>query len=271
MVANPLFISCVSLCKNLTVIEAILFDLDGTLVDHRQAVLEAVSQVIAAFPGAETPPSVLGDTWWDLERTHMKRYLTGQCSFAEQRRQRLREFLPLLGEPVPEGEAELDRWFATNYLGAYEAAWRCYGDVHESLEVIGNLMPTPLMAVVTNGDFVQQHDKLQRFALLPTLGMPLTPTELGAAKPDPACFLAACHHFGVSARRTVYVGDWLEGDAAAASVAGLIGVWLDRGVNPVTGDSTTPEDCKGMPVIRIESLCELAPLIESQALGTGAT
>lgn len=104
-------------------IEAILFDLDGTLVDHRQAVLDAVSQVISAFPGAGAPPSVLGDGWWSLERTHMERYLAGECSFAEQRRQRLREFLPLLGEPVPDGDAELDRWFAANYHGAYEAAW----------------------------------------------------------------------------------------------------------------------------------------------------
>jgi FMN phosphatase YigB (HAD superfamily) len=126
------------------------------------------------------------------------------------------------------------------------------------------------MAVVTNGDFDQQYAKLKRFGLLRALGEPLTPTQLGAAKPDPACFLAACEHLGISAPRTVYVGDWLEGDAMAATGAGVVGVWLDRGVDPVTGDATNPEAYRGMPVIRIESLAELPRLIESQALEKGA-
>jgi putative hydrolase of the HAD superfamily len=111
------------------VIDAILFDLDGTLVDHRQAVLDVVVELIAAFPDAQAPPSALRETWWTLERKHMERYLSGECSFVEQRRQRLTEFLPLLGEDVPGNDAGLDGLFAGNYRGAYETVWRCYPDV----------------------------------------------------------------------------------------------------------------------------------------------
>jgi HAD superfamily hydrolase (TIGR01549 family) len=255
------------LCKNLTVIEAVLFDLDGTLIDHRQAMLEAVAGLIAAFPGAEAAPSVLRETWRELERHHMQRYLAGECTFAEQRRQRVREFLPHLNEGVPSDDAGLDGWFALNYLGAYEAAWHCYPDVEGCLQELTSLNPVPLLAVVTNGDFDQQMAKLERVCLLPRLGRVLTPGQLGASKPDSACFATACEQLGVTSERTAYVGDWLEGDALAASEAGLFGIWLDRGIEPVNGGPTSPDDCTGMPVIRITSLGELPHLIDSRILG----
>ena len=56
----------------------------------------------------------------------------------------------------------------------------------------------------------------------------LTAAEVGAAKPDPALFLAAMSHFGASPSQTLHVGDdpWL--DVEAARVAGLQGVWVNR-------------------------------------------
>ncbi|XVQ81742.1 hypothetical protein ACQP2K_23025 [Microbispora siamensis] len=46
----------------------------------------------------------------------MQEYLAGQCSFAEHRRCRLRSFLPMLGEPVPESRGLLDAWFDETVL-----------------------------------------------------------------------------------------------------------------------------------------------------------
>jgi FMN phosphatase YigB (HAD superfamily) len=105
-----------------------LFDLDGTLVDHRGAVLTAINEFIGDGTDTTPPAEPLRRRWWALERRHMDEYLAGQCSFTEQRRRRLRAFLPLLGRPVPD-DAALDAWFAEHYLPAYEAAWRLYPDV----------------------------------------------------------------------------------------------------------------------------------------------
>ncbi|MFD0567440.1 hypothetical protein ACFQ2M_39900 [Kitasatospora saccharophila] len=49
----------------------------------------------------------------------------------------------------------------------------------------------------------------------------------------------------------------LSGDAAAAGAAGLTGVWLDRGIDFVTGG---PSPVAEASVLRIETLTELVEL-----------
>ena len=102
-------------CQTASVLRAVILDLDGTLVDHHGAVMEAVSAVSTVDRGA-TDVDALRQTWWELERRHMDEYLAGACTFAEQRR-RLRTFLPLLGQPVPTDPHQLDAWFAKHFLG----------------------------------------------------------------------------------------------------------------------------------------------------------
>ena len=238
-------------------IDLILFDLDGTMVDHRAAVLTAIRQIVQSAARARLPAEDLVQLWWDLERTHMQHYLAGECSFREQRRRRLRAFLPLLGEPVP-GDAGLDAWFAGRYLPSYEAAWSCYPDVLPCLEALAGLSRPPRRAVLTNGDPEQQRAKLTRFGLLGHFEAVLTSADLGVAKPDPAVFAAVCRHLDVNPRHVLSVGDWPEGDVIAATRAGLSAVWLDRGVDPVTGmppvQATVPAD---LALSRIEHLTDL--------------
>jgi hypothetical protein len=49
--------------------EAILFDLDDTLIDHRQAVLEALAGLIAVFPVVGAPNHRLGNPRWMTARS----------------------------------------------------------------------------------------------------------------------------------------------------------------------------------------------------------
>lgn len=239
----------------------ILFDLDGTLVDHRGAVRSAIEEIARRFPGSGRSVGELIRHWRVLEHRHMAEYLAGRCSYAEQRRRRLRDFLPLLGEPVPAGDPELDAWYAAHYLPHYTAGWRSYPDVAPCLAALRARPAAPRRAVLTNGEPRQQRAKLDRCGLLGAFEAVLTPEDLGAAKPDAACFLAACRTLGADPRQTVYVGDWLEGDAVAAARAGLAGIWLDRGEHPVTGAATSPADVPDDTVVRIDSLRALADLL----------
>lgn len=243
-------------------IELVLFDLDGTLVDHRRAVLETITQIIGDAPSARKQRELV-ETWWRLERSHMQRYLAGECSFAEQRRRRLREFLPLLGEEVPEDQG-LDAWYAYRYGPLYEAAWSCYADVVPCLDALAGLEKPSRLAVLTNGDPDQQRAKLARFGLLERFEAVLTPSQLGTAKPDPATFTASCAYLGVDPRSVISVGDWLEGDVIAATEAGLCAAWIDRGVKPFTGDR--PDSARtvaaDLALHRLENLGELTMVID---------
>ncbi len=52
-------------------------------------------------------------------------------------------------------------------------------------------------------------------------------------------------------------GDWLEGDVIAATRAGLAVVWLDRGVDPVTGRPPDQARTADPALERIEHLTDL--------------
>lgn len=232
--------------------DVVFFDLDGTLVDHRSAVWEAIGRIVRAAPNATAPPEELAAWWWALEGRHMREYLAGQCSFTEHHRRRLRSFLPALGEPVPEDPRLLDAWMAERYLTAFEESWRCYPDVRPCLENLKRLPRGPRLAVLTNGDPGQQRAKLARFGLLEYFEAVLTPSELGAAKPG--AYAAACRWMRTDPGQAVNVGDMLDGDVHAAALARLTGVWLDRGIDFVTGG---PSPAADRAVRRIERLTDL--------------
>ncbi|MEU3498453.1 HAD family hydrolase [Kitasatospora cineracea] len=247
-------------------VDVVFFDLDGTLVDHRRAAFAAIGGIVggateavgsAGPAGSAGSVAELAAEWWALEARHMWEYLDGECSFTEQHRRRARAFLPLLGEPVSEDPAALDRWIAERYLPALEESWQCYADVLPCLEALGR-MPgrRPRLAVLTNGDPGQQRAKLDRFGLAEHFEAVLTPTELGAAKP--AAYAAACRRMGTVPERAANVGDMLPTDVTAAAAAGLTGVWLDRGVDFVTGG---PSPVAEPSVLRIEWLTELPELL----------
>ncbi|MGW4894792.1 HAD family hydrolase [Kitasatospora sp. NPDC004240] len=232
--------------------DVIFFDLDGTLVDHRSAVFETVGRIVRDAPNATAPQEELVALWWALEARHMREYLAGECSFAEHHRRRARSFLPMLGEAVPGSPGLLDAWIAERYLAPFEESWRCYPDVRPCLEALLRLPRAPRLAVLTNGDPGQQRAKLARFGLLDHFEAVLTPTELGAAKP--VAYAAACRWMRTDPARAVNVGDMLESDVNAAARAGLTGIWLDRGIDFVTGGPSPTADGA---VPRIERLTDL--------------
>ena len=229
----------------------VLFDVDGTLLDHRSAAAAAVKRIAAAAWVADAAGLV--EVWQALEERHLDAYLAGRCSFAEQRRRRLREFLPLLDAEVGDDEA-LDAWFAHHYLPAYQQAWRAYPDVAPCLERLATLPTRPRLAVLTNGDTGQQHAKLSHLGLAEHVHAIVTSAALGVAKPDPRAFTLTCDRLHVPADAAVHVGDRLDMDAIAARDAGMTGVWLDR--NSEAG----PLRDAGVP--RISSLTDLTDLLE---------
>lgn len=229
----------------MTALPLLLLDLDGTLVDHDAAEVAAITGWIA---DADFPREVDGVSsslvWREISEAVFPDYFHGRLGFQEQRRVRVRRFLPLMGvEAESLSEAELDAHF-DEYGRRYAAAWQPFPDVVPALT---RLRGTHRLAVLTNGDQDHQQSKLDRAGLAPFVEQLVATSTLGAAKPEAAAFHGALARLGVDPSRATYVGDLLDVDAQGAAAAGLTGIWLDR-----AGSGRAPDGIRS-----IASLAEL--------------
>jgi putative hydrolase of the HAD superfamily len=234
---------------------AVLFDLDGTLIDHEAARAAGfAAHVAASMPAIDADElERLDGEWRRLETLHYDEYTSGSCSYMEQRRRRVRGILDSVGRTV-DSEADADRWFA-GYLSSYRAAWRAFEDVLPTLDALERAWPGTSLAVVTNGEGESQRAKLAAIGLSERFPLLIASGEVGVAKPEAAIFALACERLAVEPAQAVHVGDRLDFDAQAAAAAGLTGVWLDRG----GADAAAPVD----DVIRIATLHELPDVLGS--------
>jgi putative hydrolase of the HAD superfamily len=210
-----------------------LFDLDGTLVDHDTAELAAINGWMqdAGFPShVEDVPTQL--VWRRISEEAFPDFFAGRTTLQEQRRLRVRRFLPLMGvDSSAMSDGQLDAQF-DEYRWRYQQAWRAFPDVADCLT---RLADTHRIAVLTNGDHRQQSDKVRRAGLDRWVEDTIATSTLGVAKPDRAAFDRALRRLEAIPASSSYVGDRLDIDAQAATAAGLTGIWLNR-----TGDSSDP-------------------------------
>lgn len=182
--------------------------------------------------------------WFEIEEVNYDRFLAKELSFLEQRRERLRHFLPLAGLSVPRENTRLDEHFTT-YLQSYEAAWTAFPDVApvlRSLRAMGMLV-----GVITNGNHDQQLSKINRIGLEPLLDRVFSSELTNHAKPAPEAFIQPCRSMNVSPAESLYVGDNYRVDINGARNAGLQAIHLNRAGSRHQGT--------------IQSLAELPPLL----------
>lgn len=206
---------------------AVLFDLDGTLMDHdaaREAGLAA--HCAAVLPEHAAGHDALAAEWRRLEALHYDEYAAGLISFQEQRRRRVRGLHAAIEAPAPD-DAACDAWFA-GYLARYRAEWAAFDDVLPALAALAAAHPQARLGVITNGEGEPQRAKLAAIGLAERFPVVVCSAEEGLAKPDPGIFLLACERLGVEPQAAAHVGDRLDLDAQGAAAAGLRGVWLDR-------------------------------------------
>src|SRR5690349_1521330 len=117
---------------------AILFDVDGTLLDDDRAVFIALTSFHACY-GAELDVSLEGLVlrWKELLGLHFARYLAGDISMLEQRRARM---LDLFAQSRPGlNPVDADRLFA-GYEHHYRAAWCAYSDAQPAVEALNRFV-----------------------------------------------------------------------------------------------------------------------------------
>ena len=200
-----------------TQLRAVIFDLDGTLVDQDGAAGPAVAEWAAEL-GLD--PTRIVERWRDIANRHYARYQAREITFQEQRRERVRE---LLGTTL--GDAEADALF-DGYLHRYEAGWTVFDDAISCLERAHQAGWGT--AILTNGERSQQVQKITRLGLKRLVDEIVCSSDLPAAKPDPRAFQTTLARLGVEAEHALMVGDGLENDVLGARGAGMNAVLIDR-------------------------------------------
>lgn len=229
-------------------VSAVLFDLDGTLVDHEAACRAAVlTWTKARSARAARPDADMTAEWLRLEEVHFAGYLARDITFEEQRRRRLRDYLSFLGE-APQLDEALDALFG-DYLRHYERSWTAYDDAGPALAELKRRGLT--LGVLTNGQEAQQRAKLDAVGLLDNFDHVIASSTLSAPKPAVAAFHEACQRVGRDPHDVLSVGDNLRTDALAATAAGLAGVWLNRLQQPAAE-----------PAHSIGSLAEVSHIVD---------
>ena len=193
--------------------QALILDLDGTLLDDRAAIHAAFPAFVEAHrPLLGGESNSLGlERWYAISGRHWRRFELGEVSFLEQRRARVREFLR-----TPFTDQEADEAFE-HYGQAYEAAWALVPSCAEFLE---RTVGVPKV-VVTNGDRTQQHRKLKVGGLRQHLLAAITPEDCGFWKPHPAIFQAALAALGAEPSSCLMIGDDRATDIAPAQALGM--------------------------------------------------
>ncbi len=201
-------------------IGTVLFDLDGTLVDHDSAA-RAGAVTLARHLGLAEPEEQWR-RWRGIERRWFTRFERGQITHTQQRVGRCREFV---GRPEL-SDAEALTVYDT-FLTAYRGAWRAYDDALDALSRA--IASGRTVGIFTNGVREMQQAKLEHTGLVDERVTLLPTVELGAAKPDPESYRLAGEAIGVGKpAQVLMIGDSWANDVAGPLSVGWRATFLTR-------------------------------------------
>jgi putative hydrolase of the HAD superfamily len=239
-------------------IEAVLFDLDDTLIDShtawRAGFVEVIGAAFERYPALAALASAeeLSDGVFSpfVAEEHAAAG-GGEWDRAFVRR----AFRRLLAE-----HGERDDAFADDLFDVYYAAWprhmHLFPDARATLDALGQRYR---LALVSNGRSHEQRRKIAQFELEQHFEVLAISEELGALKPDRAIFRHALDALGVQPSAALHVGDDARADIDGAKAAGLSAVWVNRRGAVAEGDHA--------PDAEVSTLAEVTVLLGIEESG----
>ncbi|WP_161780680.1 HAD family hydrolase [Tumebacillus flagellatus] len=194
--------------------QAVLFDLDETLLDRSRSVRLFLQDQHARWPGAwaHVPVETLQARFWELDAF-------GYVHKSIVYRQLLEEF------DVRELSAE-------SLIDEYYSRCNRFAQGFPGLvETLATLRERGLkLGIVTNGLTEMQSLGISVLGLTDLVDAVLISEAEGLRKPDPALFHLAAERLGVPANRCLFVGDHPRNDIDGARQAGMKTVWFPNSV-----------------------------------------
>lgn len=229
--------------KKLDGIEAVSFDVDGTLWDFQEVMRQSLRLTLKELGRTDPEAEKILDIDMMIEiRDRVAEELKGKVSNLEWIR--LEAFRQTLREVGREDE-DLANRLTRVYLKHRFEDIEHFGDVLPTLTV---LRERYRLSVISNGN---SHP--ERCGLKGIFDFVILSQDYGVEKPDSRIFLIALEEAGCSRRALLHVGNSLENDIRGAVKAGIRCVWL----NMEGLDSDT--DIK--PEYEISSLLELLDML----------
>jgi putative hydrolase of the HAD superfamily len=200
--------------------DAVLFDLDGTLVEYERSPGQLLS---LAFEAVGTEPFFDVSEYFDRFEDH----LAPGVSIREGRANCFAAIAEDCGRDPERGRALAEAFAEERDHARVE---RLPG----ARDALDALATDHVLGVVTNGPPEMQTTKLEASGLADYFETVVFGGHDAAAKPDPEPFEVALADLGVAADRAIHVGNSLSSDVAGAHAAGLRSAWVlaEQGVEP---------------------------------------
>ena len=227
-------------------VEAVVFDLDGTLVDFYADAERAVKAVLRRHDLLPDDWASFFERYKQIAMDRWEDFRNGRISKIEMRRLRLRE--AFANDHLP--DALLDR-ITAEYLDRLGRDVTLMPGVSETLP---ELAARYRLGVITNGFVDASESRLASTGLDRYFEAVVVAEAVNCFKPDAAIFAEMLRRLEITATRCVYVGDNLIDDVGGARDAGLRPVYY-AGLNS-RADPLDPE-----PDAVIRNMVELLDIL----------
>ena len=185
--------------------QAILFDLDGTLIDSETIWISAIAQALrqrgVTLSDAEATELVLGRSWPDIFQDIQERF----PGVYGNRREMEGVTVPLYRECIASRDVR----------------------IHSSIDLLRRLAATAPTAIVSGSTRGRIAESMELMDVVELIALYVGAEDYERGKPDPACFLLAAQKLGVSPADCLVFEDSAAG-VTAAKAAGMTCVALNR-------------------------------------------
>jgi len=229
-------------------IKAVLFNIDNTLFDRRQAQLEIFkiirSEFEHIFDGIDN--DIVAVAFWEADRLATEAFFaTGSAESI--RLDRFKIFLKMLG--LEDEPAEQMSSVYINSLAGIKA------EVKSAGLVLNHLIGKYQLGIISNGLTETQYHKLDAIGARNFFDCILISETVGVQKPDPGIYWQASATLNHRPEECLFVGNSYNIDILGAIGAGMIACWFNpRGTRPII-DSAKPDH-------EINALDQLISLLE---------
>lgn len=206
-----------------TPLQAVIFDLDNTLYDHRRA-SRATLALLHERWGLKGAGATLDDlvrSYFEINQRMWLKLATREIDVQTLRAARVAALFDGLNLEPPRDPADL----GAEYLALYATFNYPLEGAAETLAALAARLP---LGLLTNGFSDIQRPKLARLGWEKYFRWVGVAEELDAFKPDPLIFTRMCERAGLAPGVCLYVGDSPVEDIIPARKAGLRTCWLRR-------------------------------------------